>query len=167
MDDGTAGREKSYNFLADVSMLCLSMSCTYFSRGWTFDDYYFRSFGLDPKFLDVSFHDTLVKGFTIIFTGVLRLRVCYLALLLIPPLLNVSRTRPWAKVLCMAALFLALLPLIYLISRSAGERKAAVDKGPMSTLSRSDFHVCKPSLDWETSLCERGFLFHPPRTSRG
>jgi len=66
-DGGSKAETKSYNFLSDVSMLLPLCVVYIFLSGWAFDDYYFRFFGLDPKFLDLGFHDTLVRGFTVIF----------------------------------------------------------------------------------------------------
>ena len=145
-DSESRNETKSYNFLSDVSMLLPLCVVYIFLSGWAFDDYYFRFFGLDPKFLDLGFHDTLVRGFTVIFIGARLLGVLYVALLLVPPFLNISRWRPLIKILLMAALFIALLPAVYLISRSAGEQKARVDAGSMSTLPAVTFTFQKRSL---------------------
>lgn len=136
---------RSYNFLSDVSMLLPLCVVYIFLSGWAFDDYYFRFFGLDPKFLDLGFHDTLVRGFTIIFAGARLLGVLYVALLMIPPLLNISNVQAWKKICLMALLFVGLLPIVYLISRSAGEQRARVDAGPTSTLPAITFTFQKRS----------------------
>lgn len=130
---------KNYNFLSDVSMLLPLCVVYIFLSGWAFDDYYFRFFGLDPKFLDLGFHDTLVRGFTIIFVGARWLAVLYVALFLVPSFLNISSARSLVKIVSMAVLFVGLLPAVYLISRTAGERKAKLDAGSVSTLPAVTF----------------------------
>jgi hypothetical protein len=137
---------KNYSFLSDVSMLLPLCVVYIFLSGWAFDDYYFRFFGLDPKFLDVGFHDTLVRGFTVIFIGARWLSTFYVALFLTPPILNISSWRPLIRLLLMAVLFVGLLPAVYLISRSAGEQKARIDAGSASTLPAMTFTFQKRSL---------------------
>src|SRR5712692_7436112 len=56
-----------------------------FIAGWTFSDYYFRYFGVNPKWLDLDFHDSLTKGFTILFGGGgARLACLYLLMVMVP-----------------------------------------------------------------------------------
>jgi hypothetical protein len=138
--------EDRYNFLADVSMLLPLCVVYIFLSGWAFDDYYFRFFGLDPKFLDLGFHYTLVRGFTVIFIGARWLSVLYIALLLIPSLVNASNWRSSKKIASMALLFVGLLPIVYVMSRSAGERRARVDSGSKSTLPAITFTIQKRPL---------------------
>src|SRR5258708_36159885 len=52
--------------------------------GWAFLDYYFRYFGLDTRWLDLSIYDILIKGFTVLFTGGALLWPLYIALILLP-----------------------------------------------------------------------------------
>ena len=142
----SSAEAKSFVLLSDISaLLPLYVVCIFLS-GWAFDDYYFRLFGLDPRFLDLGFHDTLVKGFTIIFAGASWLTVPYGALLLVTLFLSLIRWPPWVKFLFMAVLFTALLLSVYLISRSAGERAARIDKGDHSTLPDITFSLGKRAL---------------------
>ena len=138
------GELRWYNPLSEISMLLPFYVVYIFLSGWAFDDYYFRSFGLDPKFLDRNFHDTLVKGFTIIFAGS-GVWIPY-ALLLLPLLVKNFPRRPFLRLLSTVALALMLLVTVYLLSRSAGERTARTDKGDKSTLPDITFAIGKQQL---------------------
>lgn len=136
---------ESKNPLLELSAVLPFFAIYIFLSGWAFDDFYFRSFGLDPKLLDLNFHDTLVKGFTIAFSGSWWLFIVY-ALLLLPILLSSSTSSSCAKLLWTTALGIVLLLAVYLISRSAGEEAARIDKGDKSTLPDITFVVGKQQL---------------------
>jgi hypothetical protein len=146
MDSGEQ-RSKDYNFLSDVSMLLPIYVVYLFLSGWAFNDYYFRFFGLDSRFLDVSFHDTLLRAFTLIFaTADWTLWFLYGSLFLVPPLVNRFALRSALKIVLLSIFFVALLLWIYFISRSAGEQKARIDKGDLSTLPAITFTLQKQPL---------------------
>ena len=105
------GESKPDNSLAEIAAVLPFYVVYIFLSGWAFDDYYFRSFGLDPKFLDRNFHDTLVKGFTVIFVGS-WVWIPY-GLLLLPLFFRYLLRRPWLKLLGTAALALILLFAVY------------------------------------------------------
>lgn len=115
-----------------------------FLSGWAFNDYYFRFFGIDPRFLDVSFYDTVLKGFVVLFTGAKWLWAVY-ALLLVLPIVLDSALRRWpvTRTLLLATIMVAALIPIYIVSRSAGESKARTDKGDHSSLPGITFSVQK------------------------
>ena len=137
------------SFLSELSaLLPLYIVCIFLS-GWAYDDYYYRMFGLDPRFLDLGFHDTLVKGFTIIFSGAMWLVAPYAALAVGALLIGWVRA-PWGRFICMAALFLLSLIICYRLSRSAGEDAARIDMGDKSTLPDITFTVAKQ--DWRGRL---------------
>ena len=145
--DSREARSKEYNVLSDVSMLLPIYVIYLFLSGWAFNDYYFRFFGLDPRFLDVSFHDTLLRAFTLMFaTADWTLWFVYGSLFLVPPLVNRSAFRPALKIILLSIFFVTLLLWIYFVSRSAGEQKARIDKGDLSTLPAITFKLQKQPL---------------------
>jgi len=114
-----------------------------FLSGWTFLDYYFRFFGLNPRWLDLSFYDTLVKGFTILYTGGELLWPVYIAVLVLPFAFDgCLKDRHWvfSKLLPAVILFLLIVP-VYCISREAGISQARFDKGDRSRLPSIIFTV--------------------------
>lgn len=118
-----------------------------FIAGWTFFDYYFRYFGVSPKWLDIAFHDTLTKGFTILFGGGgLKLWLVYLLMLAVPLLAEGSRDlqkHDLIRRLILVVALAAILPLIYWISREVGINQAKIDKGSQSSLPTVSFIVNK------------------------
>lgn len=132
--------------LSNVVKLLPVYAVYVFIAGWTFNDYYFRYFGVNPKWLDIAFHDTLTKGFTILFAGGgLKLGLLYALMIGVPlvaegslELQKHNRIRIVLKIILIAALT-AILPLIYWISRAAGINQAKTDKGSQSTLPTVSF----------------------------
>lgn len=107
-----------------------------FISGWTFFDYYYREFGIDPRWLDLPLQEILMKGFTILFTGGWWLWPIYLAMIVgtitvdeIPAIHKRVPTRPAVA----AILFVALIG-VYFVSRSAGSAEAKIDEGSGSRL---------------------------------
>jgi hypothetical protein len=136
---------KSYHPLSELSAVLPFYAVYIFLSGWAFDDFYFRSFGLDPKLLDLNFHDTLVKGFTIAFGGSWWLLIPY-ALLLIPLFLSSVAWSPRSKLLLTVMAGVVLLLAVYFLSRHAGEVAARIDKGDKSTLPDIAFVAGKQQL---------------------
>ncbi len=113
-----------------------------FLSGWAFLDYYFRFFGIDPKTLDISLYDTLAKGFTVLFTGGAWLWIVYIALVLLPILLNtILKGKELPRAFVLAFVLIVLLVSVYFISRSAGVAQAKIDKGKQSTLPDITFET--------------------------
>lgn len=138
-------RGNEYNFLSDVSMLLPIYAIYLFLSGWAFNDHYFRFFGLDPKFLELSFHDTLFRAFTLA-TGDWELWFIYGVLFAVPALVNRSALDSVWKILSLSIFFVVLLLCIYFVSRSAGEERARVDKGDTSTLPAITFKFQKQAF---------------------
>lgn len=123
-----------------------------FIAGWTFSDYYFRFFGVNPRWLDIAFHDTLTKGFTILFSGKgTALWSVYLLMATAPVLsegLHSLKSHPKVRVVLELILILGLigiLPLIYWVARDVGISQARMDKGIQSTLPTISFRANKNS----------------------
>lgn len=136
--------------LSNVIKLLPIYAIYVFVAGWTFNDYYFRYFGVNPRWLDIAFHDTLTKGFTILFeAGGWKLWVVY-ALMLAAPLVAESlrglqghgRIRRVLEIILVAVL-VGILPLIYRVSREAGINQAKIDKGSGSSLPTISFTASK------------------------
>jgi hypothetical protein len=108
-----------------------------FLSGWTFFDYYFREFGLDPRWLDLPIQEILVKGFTILFTGGTWLWLIYPILLVGPAVVDETpslRRQVWIRA-ALPLLLLAVLVGVYFASRRAGIEEAGIDKGPRTRLT--------------------------------
>src|ERR1035437_148181 len=167
MDSGEP-KSREYNFLSDVSMLLPIYVVYLFLSGWAFNDYYFRFFSLDPRFLDVSFHDTLLRAFTLMFTTAdWTLWFIYGSLFLVPPLVNRTALHFAWKIVSLSMFFVALLLWIYFVSRSAGEQKARTDKGDMSTLPAITFNLQKQSLVGKLLYMKRELYFVDRVRSQG
>jgi hypothetical protein len=124
--------------LTTASQLLTLYVAYVFLSGWSFQDYYFRSFGLDPRVLEFNFQTTLVKGFTVLFTHGVGLWWAYGPLLALPLGLEAfqpasRRARLLSQTLLLAAL-VALLFLVYAISAKAGSSFATLNKGCRSRL---------------------------------
>jgi hypothetical protein len=105
-----------------------------FISGWAFGDFYLREMGLSPRWLDLSFYEVLVTGFTVLFTGGKWLWPFYVLVLLVPILIEVSPWSSHASVRIISTIVLvALLFPIYLVSRAAGVQQAQIDKGAKSS----------------------------------
>jgi len=117
--------------------------------GWTFYDYYFRYFGVNPKWLDIELHDTLTRGFAILFAGGKELWWVYLPMVAAPivaeslrglqnhPILK--RTLEYVLVVLLVSIPFAT----YCISRDVGIRQAKLDKSDHSTLPTVSFTANK------------------------
>jgi hypothetical protein len=114
-----------------------------FLSGWTFFDYYFRFFGVNPRWLDLSFYDTVVKGFTILYSGGEWLWLVYAAALVLPFAFDgCLKDRHWAiSKLLPAAILFVLTFAVYSISQKAGISQARVDKSDRSRLPSIIFTV--------------------------
>jgi hypothetical protein len=111
--------------------------------GWTFLDYYYRSFGLNTTWLDISITETLMKGFIILFEGGQLLWFIYVFVVVVPVLFEVFprlRVHIMAQIV-IACLMLSCLPIAYYISKSAGEKAAAIRQGPQTALPDVSFEI--------------------------
>src|ERR1035438_5515135 len=113
-----------------------------FVSGWAFNDYYYRSFGIDPKFLDINSYDILTRGFTILFTGSRWLWLLYVLVITVPLIVETAfYKRIYLRIGLLVATLLPSLVLVYLISRTAGQQKAKTDQGDQSTLPIITFRI--------------------------
>lgn len=123
-----------------VSQLLVLYAIYVFLSGWAFLDYYFRYFGLDTRWLDLSTPEILIKGFTILFSE--RWWVLwpiYVLLFSVPLIVERKLQKRFDIALAVVVFLLCMLFPIYLVSRSVGEKVAVVDKGVNSTLPAITF----------------------------
>jgi len=151
--------------LSNVVKLLPVYAVYVFIAGWTFSDYYFRYFGVSPRWLDIAFHDTLTKGFTILFGGGgLKLWLVYGLMLAVPLVaegsreLNHNLIRKVLEIILIVALAV-ILPLIYWISREAGINQAKIDKGSQSLLPTVSFTVNKHQYRGHLLFVRNGTYF--------
>jgi hypothetical protein len=153
--------------LSNVVKLLPVYAVYVFIAGWTFSDYYFRYFGVNPRWLDIAFHDTLTKGFTILFKGGgLKLWLVYALMLVVPLVAEGSRElqnhnliRRVLKPILIVAALAAILPLIYWISREVGINQAKIDKGIESSLPTVSFTVNKHQYRGHLLFVRNGTYF--------
>lgn len=149
MSEGKAGTE---GLMAKLAQLSALYAVYLFISGWTFFDYYYREFAIDPRWLDLPLQEILMKGFTILFTGGWWLWPIYLFMIvgtLIVDEIPAIRRRSPARPLVAAILFVALIG-VYFASRAAGSGQAQVDKGdssrlPLMTFSRKAEAKAEPA----------------------
>jgi len=137
-DDGS-------DILSTMSKLLPVYAIYFFVSGWAFWDYYFRYFGIDPRSLDIGFYDTLMKGFTVLFSGQKLtllsfmegaglLWLIYVVLIVLTVLvLEKVEHRLWSSIF-IVSLLLSILLAVYFISRGAGLERAQLDSGDMTRL---------------------------------
>jgi predicted outer membrane lipoprotein len=123
--------------LSNVLKLLPVYAIYVFIAGWTYSDFYLRSFGVNPAWFDADFHDLLTRGFTIVFGSKLLLWI-YVVMVATPLAAEVVYER-WGKLrwfldLLLATAFGILLLLTYQGARDAGTNQAKVDQGDQSTL---------------------------------
>ena len=112
-----------------------------FLSGWTALDYYYRYFGIDPKTLTLGIPETLVHGFTILFTGGGCLWPIYILLLIVPLVLEEKVKNRLGLSISLVVILVGLLLAVYFISRSAGQEGARRDKSDKSRLPSMTFNV--------------------------
>ena len=116
-----------------VSKLLVLYAIYVFISGWAFLDYYFRYYGVDTRWLDLSVYDILIKGFTVLFTGGSLLWPLYLILIAVPLIAERKLKNQVWSVFTVTVLLLAVLLAVYTVSRRAGEERARLDKSNNST----------------------------------
>jgi hypothetical protein len=148
----------SDGFVAALTQLFALYVVYVFLSGWTFFDYYFREFGINPRWLDLPVQEILVKGFTVLLTGGYWLWPIYLAMIVVP--LAVDRLpalheRPVVRIAVGCFLFVALFG-VYFASRRAGSTEAAIDKGQNTSLPVIIFSLrsCAAVVSTTTGACD-------------
>jgi hypothetical protein len=138
--------------ISTVSKLLVLYAVYVFISGWAFLDYYYRYYGVDTRWLDLTTYDILIKGFTVLFTGGWLLWPLYVVLITL--LLIAERklqNRIWS-VLVITITLLAILLAVYIVSRRAGERIAQADKGDSTTLPSIIFRLRSSKLQYHGKL---------------
>ena len=119
-----------------------------FLFGWTFYYYYFASFGLDERFVDIGFYDTVVKGLTVLLHGSIFPTLLVLFLFLaVSAFLKAwwDKNRWLPDVILLAALL--VIPICgYRLYRSAGLERASIDQGPNTKLPNIVFKQAGASM---------------------
>jgi hypothetical protein len=131
-----AANDSNSGFVAKLTQLFAVYVIYVFVSGWTFLDYYFREFGVDPRWLDFPVQETLVKGFTVLFTHGQWLWPMYALMLTLPMLVDgipQLRRHVSARIVVSSFLFATLVG-VYFASRSAATVEARIDKSPQTRL---------------------------------
>jgi hypothetical protein len=136
-----------------VSQLLVVYAIYVFISGWAFLDYYFRYFGLDTRWLDLSTPEVLIKGFTILFSeGWWVLWPIYGLLFSVPLIVERKLQNRFNIALAVVMFLLCMLFPIYIESRSIGEKMAVADKGVNSTLPAVTFTAKISKLQYHGKL---------------
>jgi hypothetical protein len=163
-------KNSNSNLISSTSKLLPFYGIYIFVSGWAFLDYYYRSFGIEPRTLDIGFNDTLARGFTILFSGekltVLsflsgagQLWLAYISLAVVTLLLKENLLdRSWLKI-WLAFFLSALLVWVYFVSRSAGAHRAELDKGENTRLPGITFRVGNCAYHGKLLLLRGGTYF--------
>jgi len=123
-------RKANSGIVTQVTQLFALYVVYVFLSGWTFLDYYFREFSVDPRWLDLPPQELLVKGFTVLLTHGWWLWPIYAAMLIVPLIVDARpglQKRVSARVITSMILFVALFG-VYFASRSAAVAEAENDK---------------------------------------
>jgi hypothetical protein len=151
MADNDPDDNKPSTVIGKISGLVGLYAVFVFLSGWTYLDYYYRSFGVATRWLDLSVPEILTKGFVILFDGGEWLWLIYIFILVVPLCFEVfPRFRAHTVTqLVVAIVMLSCLPLTYYIARNAGTAAAKVSQGRSSTLpdvrftTKCGVHVAK------------------------
>ncbi len=123
------------SFIAKLTQLVALYVVYVFLSGWTFFDFYYRQFGVDPRWFDLPVQETLVKGFTVLFTSGTWLWACYGIMLLVPLWVDGSaklRDRFLVRML-VGGVMIGVLLCVFFISKSAGISEAKHDQAGTPT----------------------------------
>jgi hypothetical protein len=134
-------RKERGGLVSAVSQLLVLYAIYVFISGWAFLDYYFRYFGVDTRWLDLSTYDVLIKGFTVLFTGSYWLGPLYFLVIVLPLIAERKFQKSIGSILFVTLVLLAILLSVYLLSRKAGETMARKDKSESTTLPSVTFRV--------------------------
>jgi hypothetical protein len=145
-------------FIAKLTQLLALYVVYVFLSGWTFFDFYYHQFGVDPRSFDLPVQETLVKGFTILFTSGTWLWPLYAAMLMVPLLVDGSaalRDRLWVRPV-LGLFMLGVLLGVYFISRNAGVSEAMKDQGSSGRLTPVTFSLkaCVERREKKTELTQ-------------
>src|SRR6266404_8016741 len=134
-------RRERGGLVSAVSQLLVLYAIYVFISGWAFLDYYFRYFGVDTRWLDLSTYDVLIKGFTVLFTGGWGLWPLYFLVIVVPLIAERKFRTSIGSILFVTLVLLAILLSVYLVSRKTGEAMAIKDKSENTTLPSVTFRV--------------------------
>jgi hypothetical protein len=138
--------------ISTVSKLLVLYAVYVFISGWAFLDYYYRYYGVDTRWLDLTTYDILIKGFTVLFTGGWLLWPLYVVLIALPLIAERKlQNRIWS-VLAITATLLAILLAVYVVSTRAGEKIAQADKSDNTTLPSIIFRSRASKLQYHGKL---------------
>jgi hypothetical protein len=135
VDQTLGSEEQEKGGLISTASKLLALYAVYvFISGWSFLDYYYRYYGVDTRWLDLTTYDILIKGFTVLFTGGWPLWPLYILLIALPLIAERKVPNRIWSVLAITVVLLLILLGVYLVSRAAGERMAQIDKSDKTTL---------------------------------
>ena len=137
------------NIVSKISGLFGLYTVFVFLSGWTFLDYYYRSFGLSTRSLDLPLSEILMKGFTVLFEGAWALWFIYLFIVIVPVLVEMlpKLRNNMIMQLILSVTMLSCVPAVYYIAKAAGKSLATKNKGNDSELPVITFRVgCKRFL---------------------
>jgi len=132
-----------------------------FVAGHTFFDYYYGSYGIDSRWLELSFAEVTVKGFSVLFLqGGFFLWPIYIFIIITPITFEVSSrfNKPILQATIVGILLL-LVPTTYWVAADAGRKIALQNKGDHSALHYVTFSTKAGKFGGRLLLYRTGLLF--------
>jgi hypothetical protein len=132
-----------------------------FVAGHTFLDYYYGSYGIDSRWLDLNATEATVKGFSVLFLqGGFFLWPIYIFIIITPVTFEISSrfNKPMLQASIMGILLL-LVPATYWVAADAGRQVALQNKGDHSALHYVTFSTKAGRFGGRLLLYRTGLLF--------
>jgi hypothetical protein len=150
------------NVLAKVTGFFALYGLYVFVAGHSFFDYYYGTYGIDPRWLDLGFAEVMIRGFTALFLwqGILLWPI-YIFVIIAPisfELISRFGQKPILRASVIAILLL-LLPLTYWVAANAGERVALENKGETTRLPYVTFSTKTGKFGGRLLLFRAGMVF--------
>jgi len=150
------------NVLANVTGFFGLYGLYVFVAGHTFFDYYYGTYGVDPRWLDLGFAEVMVRGFTVLFLwrGII-LWLIYIFVIITPISFELT-SRFDRKAMLQAsiiAMLLCLVPVTYWVAANAGEGLALENKGDKTSLPYVTFSTKTGKFGGRLLLFRAGMVF--------
>jgi hypothetical protein len=158
---GKVAKTSEKNLLAKATGFFALYGLYIFVAGHTFFDYYYGSYGIDSRWLDLGFAEVTVKGFSLLFLqGGFLLWPIYIFIIIMPIIFEVSSrfNKPMLQATIMGVLLL-LVPITYRVAADAGRRIALQNKGDHSALHYVTFSTKVGRVGGRLLLYRTGLLF--------
>lgn len=133
-----------------------------FVAGHTFFDYYYGTYAIDPRWLDLGFTEVMVRGFTTLFLwkGIILWPI-YVFVIITPISFELSSrfSRKAMLEASIIAVLLCLVPVTYWVAAEAGKEVALHNKGDETALPYVTFSTKTGKFGGRLLLFRTGMVF--------